>query len=187
MAWHDVEGWFSTEEGALLASVVRTNVRPGGTVVELGAYAGRSTALLGAIAREREFEVYTVDLWRVTPEVSPKEIFADEKHRGAPGFMGVFLENMRREGVLEYVHPIRCSVLRAARLFEPGEVDLIFHDASHDYESVKRDMQEWLPALRPGGVWAQHDVDRSGGNAIAECAALSGFRQAGVLAVAFKA
>ena len=43
--------------------------------------------------------------------------------------------------------------------FAPNSVDLVFLDGAHDYESVKRDIVQWLPVLKPGGIMCGHDYD----------------------------
>jgi hypothetical protein len=38
-----------------------------------------------------------------------------------------------------------------------GEFDLVFIDADHSYEAVKRDWRDWTPKLKIGGLIALHD------------------------------
>lgn len=35
--------------------------------------------------------------------------------------------------------------------------DFIYHDASHLYSDLKRDLKEWLPKLKPTGLMCGHD------------------------------
>jgi predicted O-methyltransferase YrrM len=37
------------------------------------------------------------------------------------------------------------------------EIDLLFIDANHDYEAVKRDWSDWAPKVKKGGFVALHD------------------------------
>lgn len=35
--------------------------------------------------------------------------------------------------------------------------DIVYHDASHKYEDIKRDLNDWLPKLKPQGLMCGHD------------------------------
>ena len=50
----------------------------------------------------------------------------------------------------------------------PDNLDLIFIDGSHTFESARNDYLHWRPKLRPGGILAIHDVydsEEEGGQA----------------------
>lgn len=58
---------------------------------------------------------------------------------------------------------------KAARTWQ-GQVGLLWIDASHEYEDVRRDFDYWNPHLVPGGVVALHDCDKPGpGRVSQEC------------------
>ena len=50
----------------------------------------------------------------------------------------------------------------AAERFEDGHFDFVFIDASHDEESVRKDIAAWLPKIRQGGILAGHDISYPG-------------------------
>jgi hypothetical protein len=52
---------------------------------------------------------------------------------------------------------IRKSSVKAALDFENASLDLVFIDAIHTYESVKKDIETWLPKVRVGGCLSGHD------------------------------
>lgn len=43
------------------------------------------------------------------------------------------------------------------KTFSDNYFDFIYHDASHLYKDLKRDLREWLPKLKEGGIMAGHD------------------------------
>ncbi|WP_197231395.1 class I SAM-dependent methyltransferase [Novipirellula artificiosorum] len=56
-------------------------------------------------------------------------------------------------------HPVRLPSTKATRCFEDGELDFVFIDGDHSYQSVKADLTAWHPKLRPGGILLGHDYD----------------------------
>ncbi|MBI2625271.1 MAG: class I SAM-dependent methyltransferase [Candidatus Nealsonbacteria bacterium] len=47
----------------------------------------------------------------------------------------------------------------AVKQFLDESLDLVFIDADHSYEEVKKDIEFWLPKIRKGGVLTGHDYD----------------------------
>ena len=45
----------------------------------------------------------------------------------------------------------------AVKQFEDNYFDWVYVDASHDFESVKEDMEIWWPKIKQGGYLAGHD------------------------------
>lgn len=45
-----------------------------------------------------------------------------------------------------------------------GIADLVFIDADHSYEAVKRDIEKYSPKLKVGGLLTGHDIDYPGVN-----------------------
>lgn len=43
-------------------------------------------------------------------------------------------------------------------------VDLVFIDADHSYESVKKDIKKYMPKVKPSGILSGHDIDFPGVN-----------------------
>jgi hypothetical protein len=52
---------------------------------------------------------------------------------------------------------IESDSIDAATLVEDGSLDLVFIDADHSYEGVRKDIEAWSPKVRKGGVIAGHD------------------------------
>lgn len=45
-----------------------------------------------------------------------------------------------------------------------GSLDIVFIDADHSYESVKKDIIKYTPKLKPTGLLTGHDIDYPGVN-----------------------
>jgi hypothetical protein len=41
--------------------------------------------------------------------------------------------------------------------YSDNHFDFIYHDASHLYKDLKKDLNQWLPKLKEGGIMAGHD------------------------------
>lgn len=46
---------------------------------------------------------------------------------------------------------------KAVNEFYDNTFDLIYHDSSHLYEDIKRDLNDWLPKVKLNGIVAGHD------------------------------
>lgn len=110
-----------------------------GAIVEIGSFKGRTTIALayGSRLRSRE-KVFAVD---------PQEN-QDVK--------SVFLDNIRKSGVCDFIVPVFKRSEDAVKDFhEP--IRLLFIDGCHEYAEVKKDILAWKDLLIDGGILAMHD------------------------------
>ena len=180
--WTDIEGWFTEAEAETLTSAIG-GYRLGQTYVELGSYKGRSTAALAAHARDTGATFFAVDRWQQAVGVCPG---LPQFGGGDIEYLSDFCRNLAALDLLRHVQPLCVMTTTAALLFADETVDMIFHDASHEYVAVETDLRAWLPKLRVGGIWALHDYGWDGGRAVDACAQLRLERTAGSLYVGRK-
>jgi hypothetical protein len=70
----------------------------------------------------------------------------------------VFTENMKpAEG---FYNAVKLPSIEAAKLYGDNSLDFVFIDASHEYESVKDDIEAWYPKIKFGGYIGGHDYVR---------------------------
>lgn len=101
-------------------------------IVEVGSLHGRSAY---ALASGCTGWVYCVDTW------------------STPGSREGFEKNLAELQVV----PFQMESVVAAGRFMDGVVGMVFLDGDHSYESVKADIEAWLPKVRSGGLLCGHD------------------------------
>ena len=113
--------------------------------VEVGAYKGRSTAFMAVeiINSGKKIKFDVVDHWMGSSEHND-DIDVQNKT-----LYETFIKNL--EPVSDYLTPIRKDSVDAADEYANNSLDLVFIDASHDYDSVNEDIKAWLPKVKPGG------------------------------------
>lgn len=144
----DVPGWLGDEEAFALYELAR-GCTGRGAIVELGSWRGRSTICL-ALGSKDGPGVPVVAVDRHTDKT-----FVD------------FQENIRRAGIADLVRPIRATSDEAFAEFDEP-IELIFIDASHKYEDVRRDFDQWVPLVVDGGTVAMHDTTWEGSKIVSE-------------------
>lgn len=139
------EQWFTYPR---LYRMLVENCRPDGTIVELGAWKGRSSAFLVVEAKNKSpnIKIHIVDTW----------LGSGEHTAGmTDGLYEKFISNM--SPLNGHYQPHRMTTDEAAPLFEDGSLDAVFIDADHTYDAVKKDIANWMPKIRKGGILAGHD------------------------------
>jgi Methyltransferase domain/galactosyl transferase GMA12/MNN10 family len=150
---HAIDGWLDDDEAELL---LRTAARallegpPGGALVEVGSYCGRTTVVLGTA---------------VAALAPGARVHAIDPHEGEVSMLGggvgrltptleAFRLNISRAGLAHVVETI------PSRSFETPwrrPISLLLVDALHDYASVSRDLRHFAPWLGAGALVAFHD------------------------------
>jgi predicted O-methyltransferase YrrM len=140
LEWNKIPGWFSANAALAVQSAVK-QLPPGAVVVELGSFQGRSSVALAAVLPDAGV-LYCVDHFRGS---------AEHQHLNLSDLFPAFQKNLETFGVRQRVRPLVMSTLEAAGQFAEASVDLLLVDASHDYASVKGDLETWYPKLKAGG------------------------------------
>lgn len=128
-----------------------------GITVELGVWLGRSICHLASLTKP-SVTSYAVDLFDC--EQDCKSMNDHVKAQGG-SILQEFVDNAHDCGVLDKIKIIKEYSWDASKDFDDGTVDLVFIDAAHDYESVKKDIKAWLPKVKDNGVIGGHDYDAS--------------------------
>ncbi len=147
----DVEGWMTPGQARRLWTCARV-VRPGGTIVEIGSFRGRSMVVLASAAQAG------VELVAIDPHAGndrgPQEIegFADD----AAEDFDVFNQNLADAGVADRVRHLRKFSAEALDDV-PGSIDLLYIDGAHRFGPALDDIRSWSAKIKPGGDLLIHD------------------------------
>ena len=149
--WADELPWLQTDTLYNLCEQANGNI-----FIDVGCFIGGFTKIMAKWAKKRDGKVYSIDLfdnscepiacWGVHKEYDVKEIF---------------LRNIRDRGLEKYVEVIKGCSWEVAEKFENESVDFIYIDAEHKYNSCKKDIQNWYPKLKKGGMIAGHDYSHT--------------------------
>jgi len=110
-------------------------------IVEVGCYGGKSSIVLGLIAKQKNGDLTCIDSF-ITGMPDIKNV---EKY---------FRRNMDRFKI-DYTLLEKTSE-QAAKSYRK-KIDLVFIDGDHRYEGVELDCKLWIPKLRAGGWIVFHD------------------------------
>lgn len=146
----NIHGWFY---GEALYSKAVAEAGEGATFVEVGAWKGRSAAYMAVeiVNSGKRVEFHVVDWFKgsdepehhVDPDVREDRLFE------------VFQTNLASVIGIVTVHNM--TSLEGSAMFEDNSLDFVFLDAAHDYQSVKDDIEAWLPKVKSGGVLSGDD------------------------------
>lgn len=145
-----VEGWFEKDEGyrlAELAAAVPAHLE----IVEIGAFAGRSTSFLAAGSRAGfSAHITSMDDW------SPAALPGGTDQALADEVFDRYKLALAEVGAWDLVTPLRA---RSTEVFPTWvkPIGLLFLDATHLYDDTVRDVREWQDHVVDGGHAAFHD------------------------------
>lgn len=149
-----IEGWFDMEEQYLY---LLDKVPESGYFIELGAWKGKSTSFIVTeiINRSRKVNFITIDTFEGVTDDSldvEKNIYSEYTLNE---IYDIYLKNTNH--LKEYYKTIKSDSSLSSSLFEDNSIDVIFIDAGHSYESVRKDIDLWMPKMKSVSIMAGHD------------------------------
>ena len=152
------ENWFTFTK---FYSEVAREIPEGSTIVEVGAWKGRSAAFLAEefMKLNKKVTFYVVDIWEGDVSKSSKlvnDADGNVTHNSKSiNLYELFLSNLKP--FEKYYFPLKLKSVDASKRFENGSLDFVFIDGSHEYEDVYEDILHWKPKVKSGGILAGHD------------------------------
>lgn len=142
--YQSIPGWFDFQD---IYDLAISRVNEYGRFVEVGSYKGKSTGYMAVqiINSGKKIQFDCIDNFQGH---TGQNINADYLNE-------VFDHNTQL--VSDIVNLNRTTSEKACENYHPKSLDFVFIDAAHDYHSVKKDIENWLPKVKSGGIIAGHD------------------------------
>jgi Methyltransferase domain len=158
-----VEGWLSADQATRLYDAA-ASTRPGGQIVEIGSFRGRSTIVLAEAAPDGA-AVVAIDP-HAGNDRGPQEITGFRSE--AAGDYEVFTANLAAAGVSDRVRHVR-EFSDGAHESVTGAIAVLFIDGAHRYGPARSDIRFWGERVEAGGTMLIHDSFSSVGVTLAIC------------------
>ena len=168
--FESIKGFLAHKEGEFLYELAKeycTNT----CAVEVGSYCGKSACYIGQACKENNTHLITIDHHRGSEEQQIGEEYFDpdeydyEKNR--VDTLPTLLKNIKAFDLSNFIKPVVNDSISASKEID-NEIDLVFIDGSHTFESARMDYASWKGKIRKGGILAIHDIydsEEEGGQA----------------------
>ena len=150
-----IPGWMDRDELEWLA----THAAQSSKIIEVGCWMGRSTR---ALADATAGTVWCVDSWTGTQgsqiAKTKRGTLIATNQMLKPGIFAAFVANLS-----DHISTGHVQVLPARSMFSVqilrclAPFDVVFLDGDHAYASIAREITDFRPLVRPGGILAGHD------------------------------
>jgi len=130
--------------------------------IEIGSWIGHGTCIMGLGLRGKRARLYAVDRFDTHHSAAGSDSFYEKTLKKVTARLSqreIFDRNVRHFGLQDTVEAVPADSEKAVGLLplKNGSVDLLFIDGGHDLATVRRDIELYLPLVKPGGVVAFHD------------------------------
>lgn len=141
--YHNIEGWSSENEQGKLLKTILPFVRKDEIIkiAEIGVYQGRGTSIWNVILINEgiNYEYRSIDHFQGSSE-----------HDKTINYYELTLNNLNP--ILDKILIIKNNSLSESKKYEDGYFNIVYIDASHEYEFVIEDIKSWLPKVKNGGI-----------------------------------
>lgn len=120
------------------------------TMIEIGSYMGESTMMFASIG-----------LFKTIHSIEPHKGTESFNEKNGFGWVDIEREFKLNTRYFDNIIHHKDFSYNVVSKFEDNSIDFIYIDADHRYESVKQDLELYLPKLKKGGVIGGHDYHES--------------------------
>ena len=141
--YDNIFGWSSKEDQGQLLETILPHVKYDEKlkIAEIGVYQGRCTAMWNVILINQEipYEYHAIDHFE-----------GSEEHAKGVDYYSLTKHNLT--SILDRINLFKNDSISQSKEYEDEYFDIVYVDASHDYESVKKDIDAWYPKVKKNGI-----------------------------------
>jgi hypothetical protein len=141
--YKEIDGWATFEDQGILLNTILDNLvnKTNINIAEIGVYKGRGTSLwvVELINKKINFNYYAID-----------HFMGSEEHDKSINYLDITKKNLKP--IINNIKLIQNDSIIESKNYDDNFFDIVYIDASHDYESVKKDIISWIPKVKPGGI-----------------------------------
>ncbi len=121
-----------------------SSLNSGSVIVEIGSYLGASSCYIASGAKSSNSILHCIDTW--------------QNHEMSEGIRDTFEEFKKNTiSLSKYIEIHKGFSAEIAKKFDQ-EIDMIFFDGGHSYETINSDWNNWSPKLKKNAIVVFHDT-----------------------------
>jgi predicted O-methyltransferase YrrM len=161
-----IQGWMCSKFASVFEQIVTAFNKPI-IIIEVGTWKGLSACTMADITKHHNIDarIVCVDTWLGAPEFwtwglkDPTRGGSLNFKHGYPQVYYTFLDNVVGKGHSDVISPLPLSSNEAVNVLAYHNVvpDVIYVDASHEYDAVKNDIRQYWKLLKVGGTMIGDD------------------------------
>lgn len=133
-----------TDEEKLQLLKLASSLNSGSVIVEIGSYLGASSCYIASGAKSSNSVLHCIDTW--------------QNHEMSEGIRDTFEEFKKNTiSLSKYIEIHKGFSAEVAIKFDQ-EIDMIFFDGGHSYETINSDWNNWSPKLKKNAIVVFHDT-----------------------------
>ena len=152
--YQNIEGWFDFDN---IYTQMVNKFQNNSHFVEIGSWLGKSTSYMAVeiLNSGKNIQFDCIDTWEgsIASDIEKEQV--KELSNLSTTLFDEFLKNT--EKVKNYINPIKKYSYDAVNDYDDESIDFLFIDAAHDYESVKKDLNDWYSKVKKNGIIGGHD------------------------------